>query len=101
MKSGASPIIAVDPLPLARERALLVGADLALDPNDSEFSKKVRAATNGRGIDIAFDFAGVTAVRNQALPLLAEAGRLVIIGIASQPITILMTWHLFINEIKF
>lgn len=85
---GSSPIIAVDPLPLARERALMVGADLALDPFDSEFSKKVRAATNGRGINAAFDFAGVTAARTQALPLLAEAGRLVIIGIASQPITI-------------
>ena len=85
---GSAPIVAVDPLPLARERALLIGADYALDPNDDEFSKKVRTATNGRGIDIAFDFAGVTVARNQALPLLAEAGRLVIIGIANQPITI-------------
>lgn len=85
---GSTPIIAVDPLPLARERALMVGADLALDPNDNEFSKKVRAVTNGRGINVAFDFAGVTAARNLALPLLAEAGRLVVVGIASQPITI-------------
>ncbi len=85
---GSSPIIAVDPLPLARERALMVGADFALDPNDAEFSKKLRAATNGRGINAAFDFAGVVAVRIQALPLLAEGGRLVIIGIASEPISI-------------
>ncbi len=85
---GSSPIIAVDPLPLARERALLVGADVALDPHDPEFAKKVRAITNGRGIDSAFDFAGVNAVRIQALPLLAEGGKLIIIGIASEPITI-------------
>ena len=85
---GSSPIIAVDPLLQARERALLVGADVALDPKDSEFSKKLRAVTNGRGVDAAFDFAGVSAVRVQALPLLAEQGRLVIIGIASEPITI-------------
>jgi len=85
---GSIPIIAVDPLPQARERALAVGADLALDPNDAEFSKRIRSATNGRGLDAAFDFAGVSAVRQQALPLLAECGRLVIIGIASQAITI-------------
>ena len=85
---GASPIIAVDPLPLARERALLVGADLGLDPNDPEFSKKIRAATIGRGIDCVFDFAGVAAVRIQALPLLAEGGRLVIIGIANEAVVI-------------
>ena len=85
---GSSPIIAVDPLPLARQRALLVGADVALDPHDPEFAKKVRAITHGRGIDSAFDFAGVNAVRIQALPLLAEGGKLIIIGIASEPITI-------------
>ena len=85
---GSSPIIAVDPLPLARERALLVGADLALDPSDGEFAKKIRTATNGRGVNVAFDFAGVVAARTQALPLLAEGGRLVIIGIAGKPISI-------------
>ena len=85
---GSTPIIAIDPLPQARERALAVGADLALNPGDSEFIKKVRAITNGRGVDAAFDFAGVGAVRAQALPLLAEGGRLVIVGIASEPITI-------------
>lgn len=85
---GSSPIIAVDPLPLARERALLVGADLALDPSDGEFAKKIRAATSGRGVNVAFDFAGVVAARTQALPLLAEGGRLVIIGIAGEPISI-------------
>lgn len=85
---GSSPIIAIDPLLRARERALLVGADVALDPRDSEFGKKLRTATNGRGVDAAFDFAGVSAVRAQALPLLAEGGRLVIVGIAGEPITI-------------
>ena len=85
---GSSPIIAVDPLPLARERALMVGADFALDPGDGEFNKKLRDATNGRGANVAFDFAGVSAVRSQALPLLAEGGRLVIIGIAGEPILI-------------
>lgn len=85
---GSSPIIAVDPLPLARERALMVGADLALDPGDGEFNKKLRAATNGQGANVAFDFAGVSTVRIQALPLLAEGGRLVIIGIAGEPILI-------------
>jgi len=85
---GCTPIIAVDPLLQARERAIDAGADLALDPHDPEFAKKVRAITNGRGIDSAFDFAGVSAVRIQALPLLAEGGKLVIIGIASEPINI-------------
>ncbi len=85
---GVGPIIAVDPLAEGRDRALALGADLSLDPRDSEFKKKVREATNSLGISAAFDFAGVASVREQALSVLAEAGRLVIIGLASEPIVI-------------
>lgn len=36
---GAAPVIAVDPLPTARERALAFGADLALDPTAGGFAE--------------------------------------------------------------
>jgi D-arabinose 1-dehydrogenase-like Zn-dependent alcohol dehydrogenase len=85
---GASPIIAIDPIPEARDRALSIGADIALDPDDPEFSSKVKETTAAAGIDAAFDFAGSTSARNQALRLLAEGGRLVIVGLANEPIVI-------------
>jgi D-arabinose 1-dehydrogenase-like Zn-dependent alcohol dehydrogenase len=78
---GCSRIIAVDPRPEARERALEVGAHFAFDPSDEELKRH-------RGLDAAFDFAGVTPVRKQALSLLGEGGRLTIVGIANEPITI-------------
>jgi threonine dehydrogenase-like Zn-dependent dehydrogenase len=84
---GAAPIIAIDPLAVARERALDFGADIALDPSD-DVARSIKKVTTGRGLDAAFDFAGVGAVRKQALPLLAEQGRLVIIGLGGEPITI-------------
>ncbi|MFZ9845325.1 MAG: alcohol dehydrogenase catalytic domain-containing protein, partial [Candidatus Nanopelagicaceae bacterium] len=70
---GCSKIIAIDPRPQAREKALKVGADFAFDPSDEELKKH-------RGLNAVFDFAGVTAVRKQGLSLLGELGRLVIIG---------------------
>ncbi|MGB2569940.1 zinc-binding dehydrogenase [Micromonospora citrea] len=85
---GAAPVIAVDPLPAARERALALGADTVLDPGDSTFRDAVLALTGGRGLDVAFDFAGVTAVREQALTVLGRRGRLVLAGIANKPVTI-------------
>lgn len=85
---GANPIIAIDPLEEARDRALHFGADLALDPTDPEFSKHIRAATGGAGLNVAFDFAGVDAVRKQAINSLGLAGRLVIVGMSGTPITI-------------
>jgi D-arabinose 1-dehydrogenase-like Zn-dependent alcohol dehydrogenase len=83
---GAAPIVAVDPLPEARERALEFGADVALDPADGGFADKLTAATHGRGLAAAFDFAGVPAVREQAVRCLAPGGKLVLVGLADQPL---------------
>ncbi|WP_405166062.1 zinc-binding dehydrogenase [Nocardia sp. NBC_01499] len=85
---GAYPIIAVDPNAAARERAVEFGADLALDSADPDLAKKVAEATGGGGIDVAFDFAGVPAVREQAVRVLARQGRLVLVGIVNEPLTI-------------
>jgi threonine dehydrogenase-like Zn-dependent dehydrogenase len=85
---GACPIIAVDPSPAARDRALAFGADLALDPADPALADKVAAATRGAGIEAAFDFAGVTPVREQALSVLADGGKLVLVGLSGKPVTI-------------
>jgi D-arabinose 1-dehydrogenase-like Zn-dependent alcohol dehydrogenase len=78
---GASPVVAIDPMPEARERALKVGASYVFDPQDPDIKKL-------KGFDAIFDFAGVTPVRKQALSLLREGGRLVLVGIANEPITI-------------
>ena len=78
---GCSKVIAIDPRPDARAKALEIGADFAFEPSDEELKKH-------RGLNAAFDFAGVTPVRKQALSLLGEQGRLVIVGIANEPITI-------------
>ncbi|MFJ8472330.1 zinc-binding dehydrogenase [Kitasatospora sp. NPDC094011] len=85
---GAFPIVAVDPLPAARERALAFGADTALDPADPAFAERLRAATGGRPLSAAFDFAGVAPVREQAVASLGEHGRLVLVGLTDQPLTI-------------
>jgi D-arabinose 1-dehydrogenase-like Zn-dependent alcohol dehydrogenase len=78
---GCSKVIAIDPREDARANALARGADLAFAPDDVEIKKH-------RGLNVAFDFAGVTPVRKQALSLLGEQGRLVIVGIANEPIVI-------------
>lgn len=85
---GAYPVIAVDPVPAARDRALHFGADLALDSGDPLLRERVLGATGGAGLEAAFDFAGVPAVREQALSMLAPKGRLVLVGLSDQPLTL-------------
>ncbi|MBJ6623033.1 zinc-binding dehydrogenase [Streptomyces sp. DHE17-7] len=86
--AGACPVVAVDPNPVARERALAAGADLALDSADPELRQAVGAATGGTGLAAAFDFAGVPPVREQALSVLAPKGRLVLVGLTDKPLTV-------------
>ena len=78
---GATPVVAIDPSAPARDNAMKAGADYAFDPQDHELTKL-------KGFNVIFDFAGVTSVRKQALSLLQEGGRLVLVGIANEPITI-------------
>ncbi|MFF5252849.1 zinc-binding dehydrogenase [Streptomyces leeuwenhoekii] len=85
---GACPVVAVDPSPVARERALAAGADLALDSADPGLREAVGAVTGGAGLAAAFDFAGVPAVREQAVSVLAPKGRLVLAGLTDKPLTV-------------
>lgn len=81
--AGAAPVIAVDPLETARARALKLGADFAVAPDDLDELLKEQAPN---GLDVAFDFAGVGPVRDQALASLRREGRLIVTGISGKPI---------------
>lgn len=85
---GASLIVAIDPITEARARAISVGADIALDPLGAEFPAEMKKLVARGGIDVVFDFAGVSSARSQGLRLLAEGGRLVVVGLANESIII-------------
>jgi threonine dehydrogenase-like Zn-dependent dehydrogenase len=96
--AGAAPIIAVDPIAAARARALDFGADLALDPADPRFGESVAGATGGRGLNVAFDFAGVGPVRDQAAGVLAAGGVLVLVGLTPEPLRVDGTRFSFLGQ---
>lgn len=83
---GAAPIIAVDPSARARERALAVGADLALDPGRDDVRARILDATEGRGLDVACDVVGANAVMKEATGCLGRSGRVVMIGLSMEPL---------------
>jgi D-arabinose 1-dehydrogenase-like Zn-dependent alcohol dehydrogenase len=82
---GAAPIVALDPLPEARERALRAGADVAIDPRLDDAVAQVRAATGDVGLDVALDVVGSSAIIAQAETCLGGRGRLVMVGISWDP----------------
>ena len=79
---GASPVIAVDPLPEARARALALGADVALDPATDDVAARIAALTDGTGLDVAVDLVGANAVLAQCVASLGRRGRAVMVGLS-------------------
>ncbi len=82
--AGASFIAAVDPRPEARDRALALGADLAIEPEGA--ARAIRDATGGEGVDASFELAGRNAVLKQAVSCLAPGGRCVVVGVSGERI---------------
>lgn len=85
---GASPIIALDPSKAARQRALDRGADYTLDPTAEGLVEHVWELTGGLGLDVAVDLFGANRVLMQADACLGRYGRLVIIGLSNEPISL-------------
>lgn len=56
--AGASRVFAVDPVAAKREVALRLGATDAVDPADGDPVEQIRARTEGRGTDHAFEAVG-------------------------------------------
>src|SRR3954462_6324878 len=83
---GAAPIIALDPSPAARERALSFGADHALDPGSDGVVQEVWRLTDNRGLHAALDLSGSNRVLVRAAQCTGPRGRVVIVGLSAEPI---------------
>lgn len=77
--AGAVPIIAVDPDPIKREKAIECGADFAFDPYEEDFVEKVKKVTNG-GANVGIEVTGVGAGLDGILDCMARFGRVALLG---------------------
>jgi len=77
--AGAVPVIAVDPNPQKREKALRCGADYALDPYKEDFAETVKRITGG-GANVGIEVTGVGAGLNGILDCMARFGRVALLG---------------------
>ena len=77
--AGAYPVIAADPVPERRELALKLGADIALDPTEEGFYKKVKEASGG-GVNVCIEVTGLGVGLVQALECMQRMGRIALLG---------------------
>ncbi|KOV56874.1 zinc-binding dehydrogenase [Streptomyces sp. MMG1121] len=83
---GAAPIVALDPLEAARQRARDLGADHVLDPADGDVVAKIGEFTQGNGLDVAFDVVARGSTMAQASAALGYRGQLVLVGISADTV---------------
>ena len=77
--AGATPIIAVDPIPDKREKALSLGADFALDPFREDFAAEAKRLTGG-GAAVGIEVTGIGAGLDGILDCMAKFGRVALLG---------------------
>ncbi|HYM09394.1 MAG TPA: alcohol dehydrogenase catalytic domain-containing protein [Bryobacterales bacterium] len=89
---GAGRLYAVDRVPARLELARRIGADCAIDFSAVEPDQAIHSETRGRGVDVAFEAAGMQQSINHCLRVARHAGRVVLIGIPAT-VTVAMEFH--------
>jgi L-iditol 2-dehydrogenase len=79
--SGAATIISTDKLAHRVEAAISLGATHAFLAEDGHELKNIQAATNGRGVDVAFEAAGAQDAVDGAFAAVTSGGKVVLAGI--------------------
>jgi len=78
--SGARLVIAVDLLATRRDRALALGADIALDPAAGDSALAIKQATDLDGVDVALETSGADPALRDAIRCIRQCGTVVGVG---------------------
>jgi len=79
---GAGPIVVSEPHAGRRERAQRLGADVVLDPGQSDFSSKAKEVAP-EGFDLVIDAVGINELMTESLKLVKFNGKVGIYGISA------------------
>jgi L-idonate 5-dehydrogenase len=96
---GAAPLALSDIVASRRDKALTLGADVALDPASKSITEQVRELT-GDGFDVIFEASGAGPALRQAFNLVRPGGTIVQIGTLGNNDVPLPANELMVREIQ-
>lgn len=94
--SGASQVIVVDPITARLDLARQVGADLAINPLETDPGLAVKQSTQGKGVDVAIEISGTYPALQQAMRSVHKEGLVVAAsyyGDQEQAVDLSKEWH--------
>lgn len=87
-KALGAQVIATEISSKRKEFARKIGADVVLDPKETDINKYVLELTDGIGADVAFECVGSEQTLKNCLDLARKGGRVVLVGFSDKPIPI-------------
>lgn len=89
LKAEGLTVVVSELSPMRRQKALDAGvADHVIDPRSQDVSAEVRALTDGRGADVAFEATSVNVVLDTLIDALKPQGVLLVVSIWGGPATV-------------
>ena len=85
--AGAGDIYVSEPRDARRERAADSGADVLIDPTETDAVEAIHEGTGG-GADVAFEVAGIEQTVQAALGAVRSGGNLTIVSLFEEPISV-------------
>ena len=85
---GAGPIVATDVNEYRLDLARACGADVVLNVRSDDWVAAARQATGGRGLDVVCEMSGHTDAIRGGLQALRNGGRLSLLGLSSEEVTL-------------
>lgn len=95
---GVGRVIVSEPAPSRRSLAERLGADEVIDPSTSSASLRVLQLTEGTGVDLAVECAGVAPALDDCLAGTKRGGRIVVASVFEQPYPILLLRTMFFEQ---
>lgn len=81
-------VIGVESIPYRVDRAKMLGVDVVIDPEDEDALVQVMDLTDGTGVDVALDCAGVVAAQRFCIDAARRKGQVTFVGECSDELPI-------------
>ena len=85
--AGAKTVLVSEPRDERRALAMDLGADVTVDPAAEDAVDVVRSYTDGGGVDVAFEVAGIESTFNQAIRASRKNGTIAVVSIFEDAVT--------------
>ena len=98
--AGARQVVAVEPNEFRQGLAKQMGADVVVDPSNEDAVAAVMTATDGHGAEVVLEMSGVPTVIRQATEMVTGGGRIVLLGLPTEPVPLELTDHVIFKEAR-